>query len=99
MSKDIDEVLRKVVVPYRREEAKKAIEALLDKKVLEARTKDLEISRDRFKPGWEKDWFEERIKELSKEKNLEKLDLPAEIKAGETYYTDGNDVFKEKEEV
>jgi len=45
-------------------EAKQAIKALIANQVAEARITELTISRDRFVPGWEKDWFDDRIAEL-----------------------------------
>ena len=40
------------------------LEALISDQVAKARITELTISRDRFVPGWEKDWFDDRIAEL-----------------------------------
>jgi len=46
------------------EEAIKELESLIAQQAKEARIEELTISRDRFVPGWEKDWFDDRIAEL-----------------------------------
>jgi hypothetical protein len=40
------------------------LEKLIAQQAKEARIEELTISRDRFVPGWEKDWFDDRIAEL-----------------------------------
>jgi len=50
-----------------KDEAKQALLQLLN----EARIDENTISRDRFKEGWGKKWFESRIAQLTPKENIE----------------------------